>query len=1070
MDTPDTMPGAPPGPVSAMPTPVGAPPAAAPPERKGWAVSESEANAIAGLPPTPQSAPQTEAQAPQKPPALDVAAAAFRENNVLSAAVDRWMNHPDANVPDVPGYSAYDNNGIAGYEGYSHQFVDSTSPQQTQVIKERINAEQADKQTIALAGGAGVATSMAAGVVDPISLTLMMIPGLGEIGAASRVGRIGAIVGTNIAAGEVQQAALTGLKETTNYTDNMLPRIGANALLAGVLGTLATRMPKAEFAALADKADAAINPIVPAESTAGAMHVQDTTLGQESFSSAGNWIAKADAALPHWLASPTMRIMSSSPVVESRRLVQRLVDLGGGALNKNFEGIKTADNVEMISKQIVQTRMAQIMRTFDEQFADYAKTAGPNALSKYDFGAEIGKAGSNGDVHEIPQVAAVAKAVRPFLDADHEMLTKIAPDADYAMLQKTAKSYWPRVWDNNKITGDRTNFEETLFNHFTKNPKMEAPEPAKVKGEAEPKAGAAVEEPKPIFREPGEVKAAVQDSIDNIQHAVRGTADIGTGVRNPKSMKARALDLPDNTARPWLSDDFEGTMHAYMNSMVPHIEMHRQFGSADLATEFQQISDAYRVKMAAAGSNNAAKATLVKQRESDIADLALMRDRALGQAGPRNNESLAIVRVAQFARSVNYIRSLGAQLFSALPDYGRVVAQYGLTNTMSRTAQFITNSELRNLSKADMQRYGTALDVLLHTREHSLDGTGPMVNTGDWLNKKMGNLTGNFTKWSLIAHWDQNIRLLTATLEQDKIGRLLRGENMSALDKARLAAHGIGDEDLPGLRAQWLKHGDNDIGVDRARTELWDKTAGAQAAKQTFEQAIQRAASSNAFFIGKGDMPPSADTQLGKFMFQFKGFVMGSVERLVLPLAQGIAAHDVKAANGLGAMLALGGMTYYLKQLAAGRPPDMSPSNLARESLSASGVLAFLPDVYDPIAGLAHLPRMSKFKDHSWEETLGGPTLGEADILGHVVGRTLGGHMTYQDLHKFRQLFPWQNIFYANRGFNMLEGETADAFNLQNAPHRPAIDYFNPAKDQASRPFPEDKEHLFGIKSIPNSF
>ena len=79
-------------------------------------------------------------------------------------------------------------------------------------------------------------------------------------------------------------------------------------------------------------------------------------------------------------------------------------------------------------------------------FAEHAKEAGPNALSKHDFGAEIMKAMSSGDKHEVPQVVKAAKLVRPFFEADHAMLQKIAPDADYAvMLNKTAESYFPRV-------------------------------------------------------------------------------------------------------------------------------------------------------------------------------------------------------------------------------------------------------------------------------------------------------------------------------------------------------------------------------------------------------------------------------------------------------------------------------------------------------------------------------------------------------------------------------------------------------------------------------------------------
>ena len=50
-------------------------------------------------------------------------------------------------------------------------------------------------------------------------------------------------------------------------------------------------------------------------------------------------------------------------------------------------------------------------------------------------------------------------------------------------------------------------------------------------------------------------------------------------------------------------------------------------------------------------------------------------------------------------------------------------------------------------------------------------------------------------------------------------------------------------------------------------------------------------------------------------MVQFKAFAISSVNRLVIPLAQGLAHRDVMAANGLATMLALGAMTYFVKEL-----------------------------------------------------------------------------------------------------------------------------------------------------------
>lgn len=1299
----------------------GAPPASQEP-RRGWAVSEDEANTITGQTPAPAPAgPSPVPQAPRLSPWNDpeVVLAGLRQSNALGAAYERYIAHPDATAPDVPGYSAYNNNGIAGYEDHRNAFDESNSPQQTQVIKDRIDAERRDQQTINRAGAAGLVSTLGASVVDPFSLVLM-VPGVGELFGASRLARVGSLVASNVAAGEAQQAAITSMQTTTHYADGLIPRIGANALLAGTLGTWATRVPKAEFTAAAKTADIAINgapkeptteffhssphvfdqfdaaklgtgegnqsfgigkayvatnenvakyynniaeskglpaqmyrgemktsdvakmldmdkplteqpgvlkalgvdpaapvklngvdpkwtgselydnmrqgrtnlgvtdkagfsslleskgvtgikyldaqsraagdgsgnmvifgnteanlthrngqPInqaVPTESTGGAAAVRGTTLEDESFAKGGQAVAAADnKLLPHWLSAPNLRVMSASPFVESRRLMQRIVSIGGGTLNKNMKGVATPTSVEMVANQISHTRDLKTARAIDDLFADYTKdpaNAGPNQLNKYQFGAEALKALSNGDKHEIPQVSQLAKVVRPFLDDDHAMLQKIAPDADYSMLHKTAESYAPRVWDNDKITADRSNFERFLQDHFKNNPKtVEVPE-AKVKMEPKaatgnkkvdseavqalgerikennaarreiqavlkaepdhPQMKAALEAreveraklkaeladhtkseemqpgvgpPKPIFRDPAEIKAAVQDTLDNIQHAVRGTADVGTGVRNPKSAQDRKLDVTDNAARPWLSSDFESTMKAYNRSMVPHIEMHRQFGSVTLESEIQQISDAARVQMERAGNDDAAKAKIVKARESDINDIALARDRVLGQAGVRNDATSSIVKGASLIRQVNYVRSLGGQLFSALPDQGRLVGHYGLANTAKTNAQFLASSEFRNIAIKDAQEMGTATDVALHTREHSIEGTGDNgVAAGGRFGAFAQKGTALFTKMSGIAHWDSYMRVMSTVMEQNAIKRLIDGESMSAFERSKLAAHGIGDEDLAAIKSQWAKYGSDEGGMSRARTSLWDDKDAAQ----KVEQAVQNAASNNAFFVGKGDMPSFADKQFGKFMFQFKGFVMASVQRLVQPIAQGVAHGDVMAYNGIAAMLALGGLRYYLKEKAAGRDPDLSPRNFGSEMLQGSGLLAFLPDIYDPIAGMTHLPRFSKFKDHTWEETLGGPSMGELDTLGNVLSSVTSGQMRAQDLHKMRQLLPFQNLFYVNRLFNMAEGSASDALNLKNATGKPALDYLDPSKDAESQPRDPDKKHFLGINAIPN--
>jgi hypothetical protein len=994
-------------------------------------ITEDQANSEA--PVLPQTPVPTPPQTEQSPGALDVAAAAFRQSNIISSVYQKYANGGYQSFPAQSNYDVYGNDGseIKGYEDYADRFTRSTSSEQTQQIKNQINDELSDKAVLARAGGAGLAASMAAGAVDPISLTLMAVPGLGEAAGASRLARIGSIVATNVAAGEAQAGALAANSETTSYTDGLLPRVGANALLAGILGGIATRIPRAELDAAIDRTT---QRLAPTESTAGAQAVPTTSLADESIAKGGGFIANTVGRI-----SPVTRIFANSPVVESRQLAQRLVDVPF-MLEKNMQGIATPSSVEMRVNQTENVRNAQLFQKLDSEFASYKTDGGE--LSKPEFSAAVADAMRNGDASDIKQVRNVAEFTRPMFAQDRATLADLGalPEGDHVI---GAPSYFPRAYDQHAIMANRTDIEQRLYDWFQTNPKVD-------------KDGV------PLDREPGEIQKAVYDTLDRIQGTVRGVADIGQGTRNPSVLKGRTLDVPDAILKPYLSSDFEHVIGAYNRAVLPQIELRRAFGSADLQDQFQTVTDAYHIKLAAA--DDASKARLLKQQSADMADLKLLRDRVLNQVGPRGNESLQMVRAAQLARSFNYLRMLGGQTLSAIPDIGRLVTRYGLINTGRRLAAFIGSSEARALTRADAQRMGTALDTVLHTRQHTLDGIGDDL-AGSQLAQRMHNLTANFTKVSGIAAWDSMMRTLSSQLEQDALYRLISKGNISALERGKLAAHGIGDADVAAIKAQWDKYGSSENGLNRAQTGKWkDKDAAAKV-----EQAVQRAGSSNAFFVGKGDLPGFANGQLGKLILQFKAFAISSVNRLAIPLAQGLAHRDVMAANGLASMLTLGALTYYLKELAAGRQPDLSPDSLIPEAVQRSGVLTFLPDLYDPVAGAFHLPRFAKFQDLSPLETLGGATVGTGAAVFEAVRRLTKGDISAADLHKLRQLLPYQNLFYLTRLVNMLEGKAADAIGAKNAPGKNAADYFNPAADSEPT-YKTDKSHFLGMQGVPNAF
>lgn len=535
-----------------------------------------------------------------------------------------------------------------------------------------------------------------------------------------------------------------------------------------------------------------------------------------------------------------------------------------------------------------------------------------------------------------------------------------------------------------------------------------------------------------------EIKQRVMETMDHIQGTQRGNADIG-GPRTPNVLKARVLDVPDKLLEPFLMRNYEDVMHGYHRSVVPAMEMQRRFGSIDLKNELDAVDDAYRVKRVGATGKQAEK---LRQEQSKIrGDLEALRDRVLGTARDSAGGSQKFVRALAIARAYNYLRLLGKQTISSLSDYGRLIAHYGLIRTGAATAKFLTNVAANGLVRGDAKDMGHALEWVLDTRAKTLGEIGDAV-AGTRAEKLAKSATHAYTRLTLMATWNATMKDLGSMLEQQAIHRAIMGDTISAIDRAKLASHGFGDAELARIKTQWMKYGANEHGLNRARTQAWDDKEAAQLLETGIGKAVDIVAALN---VGKGDLPVLMNSSVWRTLLQFKSYGMASVNRIMIPLAQGVAHGDLAAANGLGMMMTIGGLTYWLKAKVSGTEPDLSPTRVTMESLNWSGALGFLPDVYDPIAGMAHLPRFSRFQDRSISESLGGPTVGTVDTLmrstsGLIprgpwspgpVPREQG--LTAQQVHQWRMLLPLQNHFATARLFNALEGETASALGAQGA-------------------------------------
>jgi len=537
----------------------------------------------------------------------------------------------------------------------------------------------------------------------------------------------------------------------------------------------------------------------------------------------------------------------------------------------------------------------------------------------------------------------------------------------------------------------------------------------------------------PVHMNDVEVQTAVMETVDRIMGTARGLADVHRAPA-PGPYKHRTLDVPDDVLEPYLVSDFGRVMNGYLSAMIPQIELRRAFGSSTLQSQKDEIMDSSRAAINALKSNEA-KEKLRQATADAVRDLDGIRDRLLGHAGPKGSAPLSFVRAQRLIRSYNYIRLLGSQMLSSFSDYGHIVSRYGLVRTGVTTAKFLTNIKANKLTRADAKRMGTALDWTLDTRGGTLAEIGDEL-AGSKLEKYAQWGTQKFTRLTGMATWNSALKAMTSALEQDAIIRAMRKNKLTPMEQAKLAQNGIGEQLYDRIRGQLAKFADDSDGMSRARTEMWDDREAARA----LEDAVVKTADIMIVTRGAGDLPLLMDNEIVKTLMQFKSFGMSATNRILIPLAQGVARGDVASANGLMVMLALGAMTYFTKELAAGREPDLSPARVIPEALNWSGALAYMPDFYDPLAGLVHAPRLSRYTNRTPIETLLGPTLGTATEAYQTVSGITDLGITQRDIHRLRMMMPLQNVFYLRRIINALEGEAGELINAEGSVRKPVAD------------------------------
>lgn len=901
--------------------------------------------------------------------------AAFRQNNLLAG-----MFRPAKQFEPTDGYNPYsDKNEIKGYEQWGSAFADSQSPEETAWIKSQIDDENEDRRVLGEAGAAGTLASIAAGVIDPVTIASMFIPGAQGTLAA----RIGSQVAIGAAGTAISEVALNQ-QQYTRTAKESAAHIAAGAMFSGIFASAGAMLsPGVRNAATREMADAlenvgtanAINrgmDSLPDGGSVGAMQIRQATLDDLTLDGgkAANIALKAGGYM-----TPISRVISS-PSRNARITALELAE-NNFALRGNQRGFETPVAAETRVRGWRREEAAVVV-TNKQAYAKYKADGGD--LNYTRFREEVGDAMRNGDIHGNAAVQDAARALRQVVDrvkVAQQDLGLLPPDAELKALGQT--SYFPRVYRVGKIVEERDKFRDLLVNWWSRGASAMSREDAEIAADAT------------INKIVG---AKIPQDFTNV-----------FTVKVPGSSRQRTLNLPDNMMRDYLESDANYVLQRHIREASPDIELTRVFGNRNLESQLKAIQDEYDELMRARPQE---QAKLAKARENDIRDITAMRDRLVGTYGMPDDPSSFFVRAGRAMRNVNFVTKLGGMTVSAIPDLARGVMVNGFSKTMKGYGALISKSPAFAANKSEMKKMGVMVETVLNSRSRLMADLVDSSTRTNAAEAGLDRVTDVFGKLTLMGQYNDINKAINGMVTADSI---LSG----AAPASRIAKLGISPSTAVRINEQFRKHGEVLDGWHIGNFEKWDDDYAAG----VFQSAVLKDTNNIIITPGVGDTPLWASSPIGRTVFQFRSFTTASYNRATIG---GLSEGTAQFYYGTAFQIALGALTYALKQSANGKEVDWSPQKLAIEGIDRSGILGPLME-YNNMAekatggmfGLGPLlgtGTQSRYASRGFIGSALGPTFGLLDTVTDVTAGVLNGDAGDRVLHSVRTLLPGNNLFW----------------------------------------------------------
>ena len=982
----------------------------------------------------------------ERPSVSEIAKAFYRQENIIGAFASKEAGLPDS-TKDNPDYDPY---GLFTEEEKLDQaFVSNAlyadNDEELEAVRRQMAQERTDRETMAQGGATSFVVGLPVMMADPISLLSIGGVALNTYRAGKGILKgaavMGSVVGVDTA---IQEAALHTQQLTRTYGESAT-NISAGMLLGGVLGGTAAKLSTYGVdAKMIDAYEDVMN--VEPKIAEGINPTIDAVTEPVGSRSVGAQQVFGDTQVSGKLAKFLTKSLGFDPLsrtITSENPTTRLI-----ATMMAENPIKMDGNVLQAAESLAKAHSGKLGTSLQNNanlFAEYKSAGGK--MNRKQFNEAVSTAIRKGD-SDIPQVKASADYWNNELYTplkDEMVALKLLPeDVDV----KTANNYLNRVWNKNKISANFPQFINKVSNWLAEkdvklfeNAKAASENIATATGKEKDNLQAIIDKAefkKGMDFERQDYESLAQEIAQRIQGSPDGRLPYdwklgsgsssrginGTALRGP--LRNRVFQIDDEIVEEFLENDIETLGARYLQNVAGDVELVRKFNDVNMTDQLKDINTWYAKKKTDKSLTPKQQQKLEKQRESDVRDIAGMRDRIRGVYGFSADNIWT--RMARSSRDLNYLRLLGGVTVSSLPDVSRVFMAEGFAKTFkSGLAPLIKNTKTFKVAASELKRYGVGTDAIMSGKSEIIADVGDYAQGGTAIERGLRSASSKFGKINFLDHWTAGMKQLHAVTMQTSI---FDGLKKGVYDK-RLARLGIDEQSAKDMYEQVVKHGKNEDGIWLTNAKNWDRPD-----LERMWGAAVRKESDRVILIPGQEKPLFMSTEMGKTVGQFRSFILSATQRVFIAALQN---QDHNAVGGLASLVGMGMFTYYVKQKIAGRDVSDDPAVWVTEGIDRSGAIGVIGEITNTIEkisgnslGLRPLLGIdapaSKQVSRTVSESLLGPTFGS--LLSTTVAATNAitseGEMTEADIRTLRRLIPLQNLFYIRHGLDEVQKASND--------------------------------------------